>query len=281
MQEKVSEIYKYAGGLNIEGGFPKHALENNKIWSNIILILDRPLVDNVVFDEILKDMEINKYQILENAIQNINEKQMLAIMLMTIIYYIENASKLVRNAPNYKSVVGYNMCIHVHQDVKNANGLINILKTCLENMNVNTYKANIEWRTDTPDYTTTNRDYRNTDILLSISQCAGLDPKLNAGMMLIADRFIPYDIDSRTIKLNEEYKVNNDMTTRLTDILQSEHNQKSVEYVNNNYVSANKNKEHDKATLINYNDFHTTKILQVNKLWNPKNGNELVTIHFN
>lgn len=71
-------------GLNIEGGFPQRDLiktNPNGRWVNIIFVLDRPLIDNITFDEILSN---NKYPLLESAIDNLNEHHFLAAYLMVM-----------------------------------------------------------------------------------------------------------------------------------------------------------------------------------------------------
>lgn len=89
----ITELHKIAGGLNIEGGFPAIDLTQaapQKKWVNLVLILDRPLIDHIIFDDIIKN---NKYPLLESAILEINEHQMLATYLMVINYYVASIDK--------------------------------------------------------------------------------------------------------------------------------------------------------------------------------------------
>src|SRR5579863_9717735 len=96
----VTELHKIAPGLNIEGGYPLLDLlktNNNGIWANIVLVLDRPLIDDIIFDDILKN---NKYPLLENAIHDINEHKFLVAFLITTLYYIEHAQELTNKDNN-------------------------------------------------------------------------------------------------------------------------------------------------------------------------------------
>src|SRR6185312_16480063 len=95
-QLKVSEIYQLGGGLNIEGGYPLRDLKKKSIWANIVVVLDRPLIDNIIFDDILAN---NKYPLLENALDDLNEHQFMAAYLLILAYYIENGRRLL----NYPS----------------------------------------------------------------------------------------------------------------------------------------------------------------------------------
>ena len=50
-------------------------------------------------------------------------------------------------------------------------------------------------------------DYDDTDILISLSQCGGIDVKIDQNIMIIPNNFIPYDIDSKIIYLSKKYTV--------------------------------------------------------------------------
>jgi len=92
----VTELHEIAEGLNIEGGFPGLDLRKvNKlgIWVNLVLVLDRPLIDNIVFDDLLKN---NPYPLLENAIDEINEYKMFACYIMIVGYYLELLSMYIK-----------------------------------------------------------------------------------------------------------------------------------------------------------------------------------------
>jgi hypothetical protein len=275
----VSAIHVYGAGLNIEGGYPylrmlvDHNWKNhNLIWANIILVLDRPLIDNVVFDEILND---DRYPLLENRIEEINEHHFMSAFLMIMQYYVENCHSLL-GRDEKKSV---KITVHLHQDVKRIE-LLDILDRHLEMLIKVPHTVALDYITDTPTYVQTKTDYSSTDILLSFSQCAGLDPRYQAGDLLVADTFIQYSIDDSTINTRNEYKVPNHLISNLDKIVQSPYNQMSVDHVNSNYISHNLNRHDrgDKAHYLTRDDFHHVKMLHVDKLWNPKDKNESVNI---
>lgn len=265
-QIRVGDLYHIAGGLNIEGGFPLDDLKKTcghsrrLIWANLVLVLDRPLVDNVIFDLIIEAMRVNKYDLLEEAIDEINEYHFLIAFYMIFSYYLNNNADA-------------NIVVHIHQN--NESGpLIEICRRMCLTINP---EAKISFRSDDPNYQSpaTNRDYHDTDILISLSQCAGLDPKYEPGALLIPNRFIPYDIDSRTVFINQSYERQNDLQQNIDKIFQS--NSEGLDYVRSNYKSKNQKKNYS-LSLLKRDDFYITDILQVNKLWNPENSEELVTI---
>lgn len=270
---QLGELYKLAGALNIEGGFPKRDLLKNNIngkWVNLVLVLDRPLVDNITFDDLFAN---NKYPLLESAIDNLNEHQFLAAYMMIIGYYMENGKK---DTPEPLKIT-----IHIHQDVT-CQPLVDLLKKFIELMrNDLNIKRNVmlDFRTDQLSYIKTVHEYESTDILISLSQCAGLDPNLLPGHLIVSDTFIPYDISNKKVNINKTYKSNNDLIMDLKDILKSKFNQYAVEFINKNYNSENPKKINHSAKLFILNDFEKTQILQVNELWNPTNSLEMVNIN--
>ena len=159
----INKIYELGSGLNIEGGYPYHDLikQNNnakRIWVNLVVVLDRPLIDNIVFDEIVAN---NKYPLLENAIENLNEHHFLATYLMTIGYYLEHGRNLVELSDSDKLKI----TIHVHQDIT-CLPLIDIIKHQLSdlitNCRINMENIELDFRTDTKTYVTTTHNYKDT-----------------------------------------------------------------------------------------------------------------------
>jgi hypothetical protein len=271
----LQDIHQLAGGLNIEGGFPcldLHKTNPNGKWINLILVLDRPLIDKITFDEILKN---NKYFLLENAIENLNEKHFFAAYLMIIGYYLENGHKIFnKNENEILSVT-----IHIHQD-KISIALISILGTyvnlLIKNNNLQKNIA-LQYLTDDTTYICSNHNYGRTDLLISLGQCAGIEPTFMPGTLLIPKQFIPYNISKRLICAYAAYDVENQLIIDLNDILNSKYNDYAVTFINKNYVSANPNKN-DMASKIKMEDFKLTNILQADELWNPTNPKELVSI---
>ena len=297
---QLRELHKIAGGLNIEGGFPARDLlkfNPKGKWANLILVLDRPLIDNIVFDDIFAN---NAYPLLENAIDNLNEKHFLAAFLMIISYFLENGRSICDICETSK----FSMMVHIHQDVKSIT-LVNLIESliqklfpidstlegatcscksgsrnCENNFAGSDIMANInlQYRTDNGNYLITDVNYEDYDLVLSLSQCAGIDEKYRPGDLLIADNFIPFNIDHQLINVKNSYQEKNILVDYLSDILASRYNSYWIGYLNENYTSSNPNKLHS-ASLLTPEMFYTTNILQVDKLWNPIDENEIVNVN--
>lgn len=277
----VKDIYTLGGGLNIEGGFPYHDLlktstRKTKLWVNTVVVLDRPLVDKVIFDEVLEKFTKNDYPFLENAIDELNEPRFLSFFMALLGYYVANGRQLV----GLKESEQLNIVIQFHQD-ETCERLVEFIDEELTELcskfGIDIHNLLIESRTDKHTYVESEHKFENTDILISLSQCAGLDPALEAGAIIIPNEFVPYDIDTKTINISKTYKVENDLVDRLDDILKSQYLKYAIESFNVGYVSANKLKKHQAGSFTK-DSFSFTKILQVNKLWNPKDENEKVEI---
>lgn len=275
----ISDLHTIAEGLNIEGGYPYHYLirdnPNKKVlWANIILILDRPLIDNILFEELDKKMKEESYLLLENTIDEINEHNMFAIYLTILCYYLENGKKMLGKSSTDK----LHITVHIHQDIVGMN-INNLLKKYLcdvcQHFNIAMTNIILEYRTDKFTFVSSEHDYTDTDILISLSQCAGLGYESKPGDMIIPETFIPYDVTNKTINIKESYKIKNHLIEILNDILFSKYHNFSIEYINDNYESANKNKKHNAMKLHNI-DFIVASILQVNALWNPTDLSEMV-----
>ena len=275
---RIGDVHKLAGGLNIEGGFPARDLlktSPNAKWINLILVLDRPLIDNIIFDDIFAN---NPYPLLENALDNLNENHFLAAYVMILMYYIENGRKLFNISDNQV----YRIMVHIHQDEKSV-PLVDLIDSYIKQIYSDTISHDmnitISYCTDDKNYLNSGHDYAGTDLLISLSQCAGLDSMFEPGSLLIADKFIPYDIDNKIIMTNNYYQEPNILLLHLNDILNSKYHEYAINFVNQNHQSANPLKKHQ-AEKFSTQSFHITNILQVNKLWNPKDENEMVNIDY-
>jgi len=281
---KASDVSKRFFGLNIEGGDPYLRLAKDHegslkkfIWANLILVLDRPFVDHVVFEELWND---NRFALLEPRIDNLNEHHFMAAFLMIIRYYIMNAHDLLGKRDNeYIKIT-----VHLHQDPSRI-PLLDIINQYLDALHQTDWPkvVLVEYLTDTDQikyFQGTPTDYTQTDILISLSQCAGLSEDYLPGTLHIANRFVPFSISKgcTVIEESKEYTVDNDLFTRLDDIIASTFNEESVWYVNKYYKSENPVKHNHQAHLFTKNDFPETVILQVDGIWNPKDPDELVKL---
>ena len=230
---EIQHLSKVAGGLNIEGGFPHRDLlktSPHALWVNLVVVLDRPLIDHHLFDDILAK---NPYHLLENAIEELNESKMLTAYLAIIGYYCENGRSLI----NLHKDTPLRMMIHIHQDTI-CQPLMNLLRKMVNEMmayfetDVSKHVI-IDYRTDAKWYAT--QDYGDTHVLISLSQCAGLDPHLEPGFLLVPSTFIPYDIDKKILFKSQTYHAPNDLSNRLDDILVSKYSAYAYDYITANY----------------------------------------------
>ncbi len=313
---RIDKLGKIAGGLNIEGPNPYKTFQKtnrNGIYVNVIVNLDRPLIDNVVFDEIYKLKAKHNYPLLENAILDLNENKFLTAYLSVSLYYIHYAYTVLKKPKN-------KITIHFHQD-KNCVELIKIFDKLLKELRNICYLNNehfkehkitveIEYRNDnnrhnvidpdkydektdiktdqkipeTRDFhqllnVNPNYNYGDTDILISLSQCAGLNSKHETGAIFVPYKFIQYDISKKTIYASKpEYIFNNLYDHNVLNKFGTGPFLHIVaNYVNSVYKSANIDKKH-KCPLLSSSDFIRTPILQVTELWNPVDRSELITV---
>src|SRR5439155_148519 len=187
------------------------------------------------FDDIMAN---NIYPLLENALDDLNEHQIMAVYLMIVTYYIENGRSLMGYLPNDH----LRITVHIHQDTQCQPIITYIdhyIKDWIKDFDFDMKNISIDYMTDQGNYLLTNVNYGDTDILVSLSQCAGLDPELPVGGIIIPEEFIPYNIDSRTIKISEMYTVKNDLQFHLGHLLDSPQHMNAVYYINRHYKSYN------------------------------------------
>jgi hypothetical protein len=256
MSLTTDSLYLLAGGLNIEGGLPALSLKKNKIWINVVTVLDRPLIDNITFDEIISN---NKYPLLENYFDNINEHKIFATYITLINYYshFNHDAKIL---------------VHIHQSKKHGQQIIKILQMLMESKT-----QHINFITDTDHFQETNVDYSDADILLSFSQCAGLDPKYEQGDLLIPQKFYIFDTTNNEIN-TKYYMVENKLIKDLDYIVNSEFNQQACQTINFKYNSYNENKNNTKLDNLSIADFKEASILQVSGLWNPTDPKQIIKL---
>lgn len=278
----IKDLHKIAGGLNIEGGSPVSLLKTSetqdrkKIWANLVVVLDQPIIKNETFEQLMVIVDNHKYPLLENAVDDLNEHKFLAASLMLIVYYMKNGKTLLRRQGN--------ICIsvHVHQD-KASYRLVLLLQeylaAILDIIDFKDASVLVDYRMDNKVYRNEDHHYNDTDILISLSQCAGLDPRFPAGTIIVPQQFIPYNIDANTIDMKGTYVVHNDVIDRLPDILNNiARKEVIIRYVNAKHVSANLSKRNHRVEDLTESDFVVIEILQVDQLWNPTDPDALVQL---
>jgi len=272
----INKLHYIAEGLNIEGGYPYYDVKKanaNALWANLVLVLDRPLIDKCNFDTLVAN---NPYPLLENAIESINEHLLFQTYITIIAYYLYNGHALF----NKKRDEMLYVTVHVHQDVT-CQPLIDILKSFVDRMisKLDILNVKVDYRTDKKWYIATHHDYAGTDILISLSQCAGLAPSYESGTLLIPNCFLYYDIQNKKVYPISKYVADNDLIFRLKDILYSDIGDYARQFIKNDYKSFNPNKNSKYSTRkLNKNDFHIARILQVKELWNPTSDDEMINI---
>jgi hypothetical protein len=245
-------LTRFAGGLNIEGGRPALLLKPSQIWVNIVEVLDEPLVldSEGLFSDIEERQKKGNLPVLEMAIPQINLGRTLVAYLMVIAYYHDLFPK-------------EKICVHVHQFPGNAAWFINLFRKIF---------PNVTYLTDTPTFFTTKVDYSPFQVIISLSQCAGIGHC--PGTLLYGEIFRPILEQSKGVanasknesenvsKLGEEYRVNNAFVTDVKKIINSKWNSFAV-----NQVKAMDDEW--EVNLLEESDFIKTTFLQSDGIWNP------------
>lgn len=248
-QVENSRLRLVAAGLNIEGGRPFAQLNSKQKWANLVLVLDHPLHMTSTFEESLKEVQEKKYVLLENLFSSINEKQLL-VAYLSLIYH-------------YAVVEGKKLLIHIHQFPEYSQKWIDLIKQ---------YWKKLGWKSeyplvflsDTPTFVSTLvSDYKEADVVLSLSQCAGVDSQYPTGTWFLPYRFIP--MKGNCISMKDRYQVQNDLCNQaLTTFCHPE----VVSLVNSCYVSTSSFKHKEKASSVPPS-LHQVSLLEYDEIWNP------------
>lgn len=184
---KVKDIGKMAIGLNIEGCRPTYSLPGLCDWYNIILAVDEPMA-GITFDHVMKKVNTNKLQYIEQAIDNFDVDEYIKQMV-TIITRIKESN-------NYKKIL-----VHVHQ----YTGTTILDRTLEEKTGIKTILDTTNFFETPTDY---SKNYPNIDCLISISQCASVNIDCKAGTLIVSDGFINFDVKKNTIDTNKYFATN-------------------------------------------------------------------------
>lgn len=272
----VGDIHLVGKVGNIEGGLPALKLQKNNtksLWANLVVILDRPWED-ITFDELFRQVEEKKYKMLENGINCLNEHKFLIAYMSIILYYLNNGHKLLNLEKNKL----LHIKIHLHQD-KRFNKILQLIELYLIQLHDHIKNPfRVTYASDNWTYMTTDEKYDDTDILLSFSQCVGLDSKLVPGTLIVPNEFIPFDIQNNKIHICDKYNVVNDLIEKLPMIFESKYVSIATDHINSKYVSDNESKKNHIGTIINEHDFIVTPVLQLNGLWNPTDKQEQIML---
>jgi hypothetical protein len=254
-QIQTNELYKLAGGITTTGYTTYNCLQydnypNPAIWCN--LCLTYPYI-NIPFPH-------NKDIAIETTLDEINEHTMYTTYLLTVCYYIIYGRQLLNKNINSSLKI----TIQVHQNMIGMN-IINILNEYIADFtNIHHISLNniiIGYRID---YNFVQY-YTNTDILISLSTCIGLDVPPNN--FIIPTIFIPYNIRGKEIQWTKQQTIKNSLTDNLQNIIDSKYNQLCVDYINQQYKSQNINKINHKAEKINKTNFYQTPLYLIDQVW--------------
>ncbi len=268
----IHNLHAIAGALNIEAGLPCLHMKKG-LWVNFILGLDNPLETQVTFDDLLEKFssslqcDCTDMAILENVVPEFNESRFFAFAIAVIGYYAEHG----RERLDQRGSSPLHITVHIHQDgnLLSCQNLIRILRGYVSAM-MDAFEFEnvaVEYRSDDRYYTTLEHDYSETDILISVSQCAIVDPEIKPGEIIVANEFVPYDVTRQSVNTDQTYSVHNDLVGTLDSIVQSEYSTYAVQFVDEHYRSFNRTKDH--ASRFFADDFVRTKVLAANGMWNP------------
>src|SRR5690349_10394666 len=92
----IEDLRFVADGLNIEGGsISRKYLREGQIWANLCVILDRPFVDGVEWEQLTNS---NIFPLKEASILSYNEAQVNLTYALILQYYLTHAHKIVNKA---------------------------------------------------------------------------------------------------------------------------------------------------------------------------------------
>lgn len=167
-------LARLGNGLNIEGCRPVRYLPNGCTWWNIIQVIDNPY-RNITFDNVLDITKKCGYDYLEQAV-GINVEEL-----------INTYSDLIEKG---KSIYT-NVLVHIHQ----YEGTTQLHERLAQRCGVTVITDVTNFYEHPTDY---KRLYPDTDLLISISQCAGIG-EIEPGMFIIPDQYIEYDLSTNKI----------------------------------------------------------------------------------
>lgn len=280
----LKDLHTEADVFNIEGGRPRKNLAKNKIWLNLAMVLDRPLLDGKTLDVITNE---NTYPLKEMSLEQYNETNVNLSLLLITNYYIENGRKLLKKSKTEP----VNMVIQVHRDSsapKMIAGISKLLTSCL-NHSFSMSQDNSE--DNLPILTIPEKNmticfrksakywgpYEDVDILFSVSLVGGLNPKLTAGSLTLPKEITPFDIITYQLRNIEKYSVENRLNKDLKAIL-AQPQKPYFEKLNTQFKTPNVNKK-EIARELTIADFHTVKLLQIDDKFYPKNKEEPVIVY--
>jgi len=226
----LRDLGKYVVGLNIEGDRPAQRLPKGCDWYNIVLAIDEPLL-NITFQDVMYKVQQNQFCYIEQAIPEFDVDKYI-VQMQTVINRIKENN-------DYK-----NMLVHVHQ----YTGTTKLAETIQERTKIKTILDTTNFFETPVDYAAT---YPDIDCLISISQCASMSLECKAGTLLVADRFMGFDVKHNIIYTAKKPPAENKIEKYLTDI---PHVVGTVLVVNDLYNPTKKEVEQEGVLLLDEDD---------------------------
>lgn len=246
----------HIAGLNIEGVLPARQA---RVWANLVMVLDNPITGRG-FDALDVEQRGHGWPTLEATVPEIDETHQLTLYRAIVLYYLQRYSQ-----------VG----VHVHLFPHNSSYFIRFLQTQLSEPQL----ARTSFFTDTPMWSSTSVCYDGLDCVVSLSQCAGIDTRLEPGTYFAPRTSLPFDVHTGVIALNQAEVADNALCSDWEDIVATwdgvcaapvRHNAKKV-------VPA-------PPRALALTDIHTDMhgkgmaVLRVNDIWVPKSDRDILTL---
>lgn len=269
----LNEIYKFADGMNIEGGrMMKNFAKDNQIWLNLCVVLDRPFIDGVEWKELT---EKNTYPMKEASILDYNEARVSYCYLTIMHYYIKQAHTLIKKQDECVKIN-----IHVYRGTTGPKQIA-LLKELL-------FKAFNDISIDDDEYFLNDENVKisfsygtmkkplvqekqlvSADINLTFSLMVGLNFENKSGTLVIPFSYTPFSIKNEPVyDQSKKYFVNNHLLEAINDIIL---NQPLwfLDCINKEFLSKNPMKKDQVAMPLVNSDFKFGELLEIDGDFNP------------
>lgn len=282
----LDQLKEVADGLNIEGGTIYHKyLRQEQTWSNLCIVLDRPFVDGIEWQELTNT---NSFPLKEAAILDYNEAQVNFAYATVMHYYITHAHQIAakpadqmakiliqvhRNSsgPRHIALLEQLLC-HCYPDLEKVKQTGEALSKSKYEL-FSYFFPGINVQVDfcygaAPENLGELGKYGEVDIVLSFSLVAGLHTEWKSGSLLIPNQHIPFYLETVCLALEERYFVQNHLNQILCDLINNQ-DDAVLEVINKLFYSLNPLKHTLKAKKLTQEDFKNATLLQADGMFNP------------
>ncbi len=276
----VSNLYQYADALNIEGGIiPSQKKFPNQIWANLAIVLDRPTITGETLDAISNK---NNYKLKEASILEYDEHKVNLAYSAVLDYYINNTRRLSKK----NNVQIPKLVIYIHR-LSSAPAHLNLIEKLLSPYIKSQALVKLPACNPNPNYLSSyfykkndilvefRKGYqgkylsqdRKTDVILSLSLAAGLNPNLSSGSLLVPEYFIPYKVQNSDVKINKKYHIDNHLKKALINVINN--HSEALKNKLRHVVSENKQKINFTNEILKLSDFHNVTLLEADGMFYP------------